>query len=127
MKRKFLWLAITAAAIAALWGIIVPVTSKPVSPVFNIAANETKQVGLAAKLYADDHQGRLSQSLDEFAPNYLLDKALLAGVVLATPRALLSELSPDSVILFRTVTDQGRRDTRTVVIHPDISLEWKRP
>lgn len=74
-----------------------------------------------------DHQGRLPQSLDELAPNYLPDKALLPEVILATLGAVSSELSPDSVILFRAVTEKRRRDTRIVVIHPNLSLEWKRP
>ena len=127
MKRKLLWSAVTAVILAVLWAMIVPVTSEPDSSAFHMAAHKTKQVGLAAKLYSADHQGRLPQSLDELAPDYLPDKALLPGVILATPGAVLSELSPDSVILFRAVTDKHRRDTRIVVIHPNLSLEWKRP
>jgi hypothetical protein len=127
MKRKLLWSAATAVILAVLWVIIVPVTSEHDSSALYVAAHKTKQVGLAAKLYSADHQGRLPQSLDELAPDYLPDKDLLPGVILATPGAVLSDLSPDSVILFRAVTDKRRRDTSFVVIHPDISLEWKRP
>ena len=112
--------------LAILW-VIIPGHSEPDSSAFHLAANKTKQVGLAAKLYSADHQGRLPQSLDERAPDYLPDKALLPGVILATPGAVLSELSPDSVIIFRAVTDKRRRNTSFVVMHPDMSLEWKRP
>ena len=128
MKRNLLWITIAAITLAALWAVTVPNIADVdgMSGVFVKAASETRQVGVAAKGYADDHQGRLPQSLDDLAPNYLLDKTLLSGVVLATPRAVLSELHPDSVIHFRVVTDNRRRETRLIVVHPDISVKRKR-
>jgi hypothetical protein len=128
MNKTARWTSLIVGVLVVLWAAVRPVFSdKPIPGVFAIAMSETKQVGLAAKLYAGDHQGRLPQSLDELAPSYLPDEALLPGVMLATPRAVLSELSPDSTIMLRIVTDNSRKKTRVVVVHPDISVECKRP
>jgi hypothetical protein len=128
MKRKLLWGFLTIIALAVLWALAFPVIpDDTISGFITKEANETKQVGLAVKMYADDHQGRLPRSLDELVPAYLPDKSFFPHVYLATPHALLGELPLESIILFRVATDGRRHETRIIVVHPDISLEWKRP
>ncbi len=41
------------------------------------ALAEAKQVGLACKLYAGDHDGKYPESLDDLVPKYFTDKRLL--------------------------------------------------
>ena len=60
MKRKLLWSAVTAVILAVLWAMIVPVTSEPDSSALYMAAHKTKQVGLAAKLYACRSSGSIT-------------------------------------------------------------------
>jgi hypothetical protein len=128
MKRRIILISLGIVALALILGIAFPVMNiDTISGVITKAAQETKQVGLAAKLYADDHQGRLPQSLDELAPAYLPDKTFFPHVHLATPRAVLADLPPESIILFRVATDASRRETRVIAVRPDISIEWKRP
>ncbi len=128
MKRALLWSLLASIALAVLSLFVVPFApDDTVSAVIIKAVNETRQVGLAAKLYADDHEGHLPASLNELVPHYLPDRTFFPHVHLATPRAVLAELQPKAIILFRVDTDDLRHGTRLIVVHPDISLEWRHP
>jgi len=119
---------LVSVALAVLWAIVRPgIPDDPMSGVIMKAASEAKEVGLAAKLYADDHQGRLPKSLDELSPDYLPKKEVFAHTYFATPRSALAELRPESIMLFRVAIDERRHETRVIIVHPDISVEWKRP
>lgn len=91
------------------------------SGVFTRAMSEAKQVGLAAKLYSDDHQGRLPETLRQLIPNYLPNDALLTRTQLTTPGVLLNDLPPTSILLIRTATDSKRKQTRVVFVRADIA------
>lgn len=128
MKRKLLWIGLIVIALSVLWALAFPgFPDGPISGVSTKAAAEIKQVGLAAKIYATDHQGRLPQSLDELVPTCLPDKTLLPHVHLATPRAVLAELPREAIILFRVATNERRHQTRVLVAHPDMSVAWEKP
>jgi hypothetical protein len=128
MNRTLLWSLLAVIALAVLWSVAWPVIpNDTVSAVITKAVSDTRQVGLAAKLYANDHEGRLPGSLNELVPQYLPDKTLLPHVRFATPRTVLAELPPTAIILFRVATDEDRHETRVIVVHPDISVEWSHP
>lgn len=128
VKRKLLWVGFIIIAFTVLWTLAFPVIPDDgISGVIAKAASETRQVGLAARLYSDDHQGRLPQALDELFPTYLTDKTFLPHVHLATPHAVLAELPREAIILFRVATDARRHETRVLVVHSDLSVEWKKP
>ncbi len=128
MNRRLVWILPGLVALGLALCFAFPVVDiDTISSAITEAAQETKQVGLAAKLYADDHQGHLPPSLDELAPTYLPDRTLLPHVHFSLPRAVLAELPTESIILFRVATDSRHRETRVVVVHPDMSVEWTRP
>ncbi|MHA3770350.1 hypothetical protein ACXR0O_02300 [Verrucomicrobiota bacterium sgz303538] len=86
--------------------------------------SEARQVGLALKLYAGDHDGTLPNSLAALVPEYLPDKQLMRHMSLATPSAKLHELGKNSVIAFKLLPEDTKR---VVVVRPDISIEAIRP
>ena len=114
----------SAAGLLLVWSIAAPQLSGPgISGVFTRAMSEAKQVGLAAKLYSDDHQGRLPETLQQLVPNYLPNDALLTRTQLTTPGVLLKDLPPTSILLVRTATDSKRKETRVVLVRGDISVD----
>lgn len=102
-------------------------SDEPLPAVFTKAQTEMRQVGIAVKAYADDHQGRLPQSLEELFPAYHPEKAVIAHTHFAAPGAVLADLPAKSIILFRVATDNRRHWTRVVVVHPDLSVEARLP
>ena len=59
---------------------------------------QVKQVGLALKLYADDHQGMLPHRLEDMMPVYFTDRRLLENVEFLTPDEKLSDLPASAVL-----------------------------
>lgn len=127
MKRKLLLSLIVIIALVAAWVVVAPDLGDAIPEFIMKAASDMRQVGIAAKLYADDHQGHLPQALVELVPAYLSDKRLLAHVQFTTPRAILAELPPESTILYRVAMDRRSHAARILVVHPDINVEWKMP
>jgi type II secretory pathway pseudopilin PulG len=128
MKRKLISGLFALVALAILLSFAFPiVTTRTAWRKIGLAESYTRQVAFVLKAYADDHQGRLPQSLDELIPNYLPNTKLLEHTHLTAPHVVLAQLSPDSIILFQVVTDDFPKVTRVIVAHPDCTVEQKQP
>ena len=134
-------MAITGLVIGYLTVLIIPVAilAGIALPVFNAvqmkgqqvkALAEAKQVGLACKLYAGDHDGKYPATLDELVPKYLTDKTLLVchltkgGPNEGYDYAGGTESGPAGKVLFSS--QSITRDHKRVVIHVDGSGELAR-
>jgi len=74
--RRTIIIVVSALGLLLFIGLITPSLSGPGTPAaFVRAMVEVKNVGIAAHLYADDHQGRLPETLDDLVPNYLPNDA----------------------------------------------------
>jgi hypothetical protein len=91
------------------------------------AMSEAKEVGIAAKHYSDDHQGRLPETLQQLIPNYLTNGAIFTRMQLTTPGVLLKDLPPTSIIAIKTAADTKRKQTRVVFVRADISVDLEHP
>jgi len=117
----------SAIFVLFLWTIAMPQLSDPGrSGVFMRAMSEAKQVGIAAKVYADDHQGRLPEALEQLTPDYVPNDASFSRMILTTPGVLLKDLPPASVIAIKTAIDPKMKQTRVVLVHADISVELQK-
>ena len=108
-------------------------------PVFNSVAikgkqtrclAQAKQVGLACKLYASDHDGKFPPTLDDLMPDYLLDKKLLVCPLNDEKTGNGYEYfggtdtdEPDKILL---MSKDHSPDHKRVVIHVDNSGELRR-
>lgn len=98
-----------------------------ISPVLTGAMSEAKQVGMAARLYADDHQGHLPENLQQLTPNYLPDGKFFPRMQLTTPGVLLKDLPPNSIIAVKTATDPKQKRARVVFVRADLSVNLGHP
>ena len=83
--------------------------------------SQIKTVGLALKLYADDHQGVLPTDLQDLVPLYLTRQAL-EGVQYGVPNAQLSELPPRAVLARRLYPE----DHLIGEVHADLSVQTRK-
>jgi hypothetical protein len=90
----------------------------------NLALTNAQDVGVALKTYADEHGGKLPQTLAALSPDYLADPKRAEHMFLTTPGAILADLSPDSVIAIRSVPDDGRY---VVVVYSTIATKRIKP
>ena len=72
------------------------------------ATLDARQVGLALRVYADDHGGKLPASLSDLNPDYLPDDRSQRNMQITTPNLLLRDLPEDCIIAIRTVPENGR-------------------
>ncbi len=94
--------------------------------------NEAKQVGIAAKLYANDHEGRLPETFAQLMPDIVDDARLFQQMQLLTPGAKLDELPPKTVMMTKTFMKAtwafsipwGKQE-RMVLVYPDLSVHVK--
>ncbi len=84
---------------------------------------DAKQVGLAALLYSQDHEGSLPETLPQLVPNYLPDETLLPGHYLTTPGMVLKDLPPQAIILCRVVPGYTHQSPRLILVRVDNSVE----
>lgn len=92
--------------------------------------SEAKQIGLACKLYAGDHDGNYPPTLEQLTPTYLADDHLLAGLKKKDEAAQGYEYfggkdsDPPKTVLLRSrgATDQHQR----VTVYSDNSAELVR-
>lgn len=121
---------IVAAAIGllVLWIAVTPYyPDEGISGVLTGAMSDAKQVGMAARLYADDHQGRLPENLQQLVPNYLPDDKFFSRMQLTTPGVLLKDLPQNSIIAVKTATEPKRKQTRVVFVRADFSVNLEHP
>ena len=85
--------------------------------------SQIHQVGLALKLYADDHQGVLPQRLEDMMPTYFTKREILDHVEYVSPGAELSELPPTAVLARRPFPE----DHLVAEAHADQSAEARKP
>lgn len=85
------------------------------------AMAEAKQVAIACKLYASDHEGRYPAKLEELVPEYLPDKKLIGGYDCLGA----TDTEPPTTILLRgkSLTKDGRR----IVVRSDTTVELLAP
>ncbi len=82
---------------------------------------EAKQIAIACKLYASDHEGRYPARLEELVPEYLPDKKLIGGYDCLGGT---DTEEPNTVLLrSRSLTKEGRR----IVVHSDASVHLVAP
>ena len=81
--------------------------------------SQIKTVGLALKLYADDHQGTLPTRLEDLMPVYFTEQKILEGVQYVAPGAKLAELPPQAIIARRPYPE----DHQVGELHADMSAE----
>ena len=96
-------------------------------------SNNARQIGLACKEYAQDHDGKYPNELEELVPAYLPDRSLLL-CPFAAPHA---KRDATYILLARRGTDRpdapllrapyGKRNGERVVIRTDMSLRWEHP
>jgi len=60
----------------------------------NLALANARDVGVALKTYADEHGGKLPQTLAALSPDYLADPKRAEHMILTTPGAVLATLPP---------------------------------
>ncbi len=84
---------------------------------------QIKQVGLALKLYAADHQGTLPDHLEDMMPIYFTKHELLDNVEYVSAGAKLPELPPTAVLARRPFPE----DRLISVVHADMSAEAHKP
>ena len=77
---------------------------------------EAKQVAIACKLYASDHEGRYPTKLDELVPEYLSDKKLIGGYDCLGGTD--TEAANTVLLRSKSLTKDGRR----IVVHSDTSV-----
>lgn len=125
VKKAILWtLGIMAAAIACFFTLPVFRDHPHQPPPYSVAMHEAHRVGLALRLYALDHDGRLPATLAELVPHYTSDDRLLRHTVLTTPRAELDRLPTIHVMAFKLVPESK---DRVVIVHSDAAAEVIRP
>ena len=79
-----------------------------------------KEAGIALRLYAEDHQGKLPATFTELIPKYLSDAKFFEHMTLVTPDATLEALPERSVIL--QYSPPERKDA-LIVVRSDFSGE----
>lgn len=128
VNRAKRWILGIAIVLALLWfGLRPSFPDDGIPGAVMQSASEAKQVAIAMRLYADEHQGRLPSTLAELVPNYLPDDRFLARTHFATPRAVLADLPKEAIILFRVTIAPKRKQPYIVIARPDASVEWKKP
>lgn len=80
---------------------------------------QIKLVGLALKLYADDHQGLLPHRLDDLLPVYFTDQRVLETVEFLVSDQKLPDL-PAFAVLARRICNE---DKSVAVVHADQGAE----
>ena len=85
------------------------------------AMAEAKQIAIACKLYASDHEGRYPAKLEELVPEYLPDKKLIGGYDCLG--GIDTEASNTVLLRSKSLTKDGRR----VVVHSDASVALVTP
>ena len=85
--------------------------------------SQLRTVGLALKLYADDHQSTLPPSLQEMMPIYFTNQKIIEGVQYVAPGAKLSELSPQAVIARKPYPE----DNLVGELHAEMRVEAHKP
>ena len=115
--RSIAWSAPLLLSVAILWRAFHPTVIRHMN-----YTGQVKQVGLALKLYADDHQGMLPLRLEDMMPTYFTRQELLEGIQLATPGAKLPELPPRTVIACRLYPQNHAAGE----VHADMSAEMHR-
>jgi hypothetical protein len=120
MKRIVIGI-LSVVALAILIGIAFPVYSdRPIPARYTNAVTEARQVALALKMFADDHQGTLPDSFDMLIPHYIPDKQLLRRIWLTTPGTKLDQLPKQAIIAFKLIPEET---FRVVVVRPDATVE----
>lgn len=82
---------------------------------------EAKQVAIACKLYATDHEGRYPTKLDLLVPDYFTAKKVIEGYGCLGG----NDTEASNVVLLRSkfLTKEGRR----IVVHSDATVELTAP
>ncbi len=81
------------------------------------AMAEAKQVAIACKLYASDHEGRYPARLEELVPEYLPDKKLIGGYDCLGGTD--TEAANTLLLRSKSLTKDGRR----IVVRSDTTVE----
>lgn len=107
-----------------LLGIMFPWRSgRGESGTFATAMHEARQVGMAAKLYAIDHEGHLPDTLLQLYPDYIDTKAAFLNMRLTTPGMVLDDLPEEAVIATKAIADAKRKQSAICYVRADIAVE----
>lgn len=91
------------------------------------AMSDAKDVGMAAHAYAQEHQGRLPETVRQLVQYWATNEKRFARTHLTVPGVLLKDLPPKSIIFVKAFTDPKRKETRLVFVHADGSVALEPP
>lgn len=87
---------------------------------------QAKQIYLGLRLYAQDHDSRLPEKLEELHPDYISSEVIMNNLYFTTPGVRLDVLPENAILLFRTVTNPNGKDPSMIVIRANGSGALKK-